>query len=177
MSGLSQNTNNPLIIGRFGSVYGVKGWLKIHSYTRPSDNILLYAPWLLKLNDGWQEINIEESRTQGQKLFVKILGVNSPEKASEYVNCNIAINSEKLPKLKKDEYYWKDLVGLSVQNQSNLHLGAVSEIIETGANDVFVVKGSIKGNERILIPLIMDLYIKNIDLDNGVIHVDWIIEE
>ena len=98
MSGLSQNTNNPLIIGRFGSVYGVKGWLKIHSYTRPSDNILLYAPWLLKLNDGWQEINIEESQTQGQKLFVKILGVNSPEKASEYVNCNIAINSEKLPK-------------------------------------------------------------------------------
>ena len=177
MSGLNQQVDSPLVVGRVGGVHGIKGWLKINSYTRPSENILTYKPWLLAKNNIWQEINIEESQVHTQKLLVKILGVDNPEVAAEYVNCEVAIKPEQLPKLNQDQYYWRDLIGLDVFNRENILLGVVSEIIETGANDVFVVTGGIDGESRVLIPFIMNLYVNNIDLSNQIIHVDWVVEK
>jgi len=55
-----QQDNTHLIVGRFGGVYGIKGWLRISSFTRPSDNIFSYSPWLLELNGSWKEISLEE---------------------------------------------------------------------------------------------------------------------
>ena len=116
MSGLNHQVDSPLVVGRISGVHGIKGWLKINSYTRPSDNILTYTPWLLARNNIWQEINIEESQVHTQKLLVKILGVDNPEVAAEYVNCEVAIKPEQLPKLNQDQYYWRDLIGLDVFN-------------------------------------------------------------
>ena len=177
MSGLNHQVDSPLVVGRVGGVHGIKGWLKINSYTRPNDNILTYKPWLLARNNIWQEINIEESQVRAQKLLVKILGVDTPELAAKYVNCEVAIKPEQLPKLNQEQYYWRDLIGLDVLNQENVLLGVVSEIIETGANDVFVVTGGIDGKNRVLIPFIMNLYVNNIDLSNQIIRVDWVIEK
>ena len=176
MSGLNQQVDSPLVVGRVGGVHGIKGWLKINSYTRPSDNILTYKPWLLAKNNIWQEINIEESQVHTQKLLVKILGVDNPEVAAEYVNCEVAIKPEQLPKLNQDQYYWRDLIGLDVFNRENILLGVVSEIIETGANDVFVVNGNGESETRILIPYVMDIYIKRIDLITQTIHIDWVVD-
>jgi 16S rRNA processing protein RimM len=172
-----QQNNIPLIVGRIGGVYGIKGWLKISSFTRPNDNILSYAPWLLAVDGIWQEINLEESQKRGERLLVKILGIDNPEDASQYINCDIAIRHEQLPTLEKGEYYWRDLIGLKVLNQDEVVLGVISEIIETGANDVFVVTGCDENKVRILIPSVMGVYINKIDLIAQTICVDWAIDD
>jgi 16S rRNA processing protein RimM len=71
--------------------------------------------------------------------------------------------------LANGKYYWADLVGLRVVTQSGVELGRVSNLMETGANDVLVVKGD---RDR-LIPMVMGDYIKNIDLESGQINAEW----
>ena len=112
-----RQNNTPLIVGRIGGVYGVRGWLKISSFTRPEENIFSYSPWLLAINNIFQEIGFEEFQKRGEKFLVKFLGIDSPEDASQYVNCDIAISEEQLPRLKKGEYYWRDLIALKVINK------------------------------------------------------------
>ena len=170
-----QQNNTHLIVGRFGGVYGIKGWLRISSFTRPSDNIFSYSPWLLELNGSWKEISLEEFQKRGERFFVKILGIDSPEDARQYINCDVAITSEQLPSLKKGEYYWRDLINLKVINQNGILLGEVSEIIETGANDVFVIIDNDNSEQKILIPSVMGIYINKIDLIEQAIYVNWAI--
>ena len=124
----------------------------------------------------WQEANLEEFQIRGERLLIKILGIDNPEDASQYVNCDVAIKHEQLPTLNKGEYYWRDLIGLKVLNQNEVELGVVSEIIETGANDVFVVTGNGESETRVLIPYVMDIYVKRIDLVTHTIHIDWVID-
>ena len=115
-----QQNNTHLIVGRFGGVYGIKGWLRISSFTRPSDNIFSYSPWLLEVNGSWKEISLEEFQKRGERFFVKIIGIDSPEDARQYTNCDVAITSEQLPSLKKGEHYWRDLINLKVINQDGI---------------------------------------------------------
>ena len=176
MSVLLQQNKIPLIVGRIGGVYGVKGWLKISSFTRPNNNILSYTPWLLEIDGIWQEANLEEFQIRGERLLIKILGIDSPEDANQYANCDVAIKHEQLPTLNKGEYYWRDLIGLKVLNQNEVELGVVSEIIETGANDVFVVTGNGERETRVLVPYIIDIYVKRIDLITQTIYIDWVID-
>ena len=103
------------------------------------------------------------------------MGIDSPEDARQYINCDVAITSEQLPSLKKGEYYWRDLINLKVINQDGILLGEVSEIIETGANDVFVVINNDKNEQKILIPSVMGIYINKIDLIEQAIYVNWAI--
>jgi 16S rRNA processing protein RimM len=164
-----------ITVGRFGGTHGVKGWLKIMSYTRPKENIFTYSPWLMHVNDAWQEVEIEESQQRGERLLVKISGIESPEEARAYMNCDIAITREQLPGLDEGQYYWRDLIGLDVLNQDEINLGKISKITETGANDVLVITDENKSS--ILIPLVMDVYVKQVDLIANTIHVDWQLDE
>ncbi|SVC81528.1 uncharacterized protein METZ01_LOCUS334382 [marine metagenome] len=171
-----QQNNTPLIVGRIGGVYGVKGWLKISSFTRPGENIFSYLPWLLVIDDILQEISLEEFQKRGERFLVKFLGIDNPEDASQYINCDIAITEGQLPRLKKGEYYWRDLIALKVINQDGTLLGKVSEMIETGANDVFIVTNGDKNKQTILIPYVTGVYIRKIDLINQTMNVDWAVD-
>ena len=172
-----RQNNTPLIVGRIGGVYGVRGWLKISSFTRPEENIFSYSPWLLTINNIFQEIGFEEFQKRGERFLVKFLGIDSPEDASQYVNCDIAISEEQLPRLKKGEYYWRDLIALKVINKDGTVLGEVSDIIETGANDVIVITNADNDNQKILIPFVTGVYIHKIDLIAQTISVDWIVDD
>lgn len=167
---MQQNTP-PLIVGRIGRIYGVKGWLKIFSFTRPTKNIFSYSPWFLKINDTSHAINFEKFRKHGEDFLVKFLGIDNPEDASHYINHDIVITEEQLPQLNDGEHYWRDLISLKVINQNGFLLGKVTDLIETGANDVFVVTNNDK--HKILIPYVKGLYIRNIDLRTQTINVDW----
>ena len=124
-----------------------------------------------------KRINFEEYQKHGENFLVKFPEINNPEDAVQYVNCEIRITTEQLPRLKDGEYYWRDLIALRVINQNGDLLGKVSEIIETGANDVFVIKNKNEGQNKILIPYVKDLYIRNIDLSTKTINVDWEVSE
>ncbi|MBE9395965.1 ribosome maturation factor RimM [Pontibacterium sp. N1Y112] len=173
MSGNTTEENT--VLGRIASVYGVKGWVKIYSHTDPIENILTYSPWLLKIKGQWKSFEIEASKRHGKGLVAKLVGVDDREIARTYNGVEIAVESHRLPKLEEGEFYWSQLENLTVYTVSGQLLGKVSHLMETGANDVLVVKGndeSIDRNER-LIPYLPDQVIKEIDLETGAIRVDW----
>ena len=154
--------------GMLGSPHGVRGWVRVCSYTDPRDNIFTYSPWWLKTGEHWKQIELEDARKQGRGLIAKLEGIDDCDAARDYTNCEIAIEPGQLPELEHNEFYWRDLVGLNVVNQDQVDFGKVSYLIETGANDVLVVTG----DRQRLIPY-TDQTILDVDLDSHTVSVDW----
>ncbi len=96
-------------------------------------------------------------------------GIENRSDAELLAGWDIFIGSEQLPKIEHGEYYWADLVGLKVTTTNGIDLGVVDYLIETGANDVLVVVGD---KER-LIPFLQQQTIIRIDLEEGLMVVDW----
>ena len=161
-------SNNKIILGQFGAVYGVRGWLKVSSYTDPIENLLNYPKWQVQHKGAWETITIEEGKTHGKTLVVKIEGLHIREEAQVYTNDYIAIEKEALAKLPEGEYYWRDLIGLNVITKEGTKLGTVQNLLETGSNDVLIVKDK----KEIMIPYTKNVII-SVDLENKVITVDW----
>lgn len=147
----------------------MRGWIKIMSYMSPRESIYQFPSWLIKVGKTWQTFDLEDGRAQGKGFLVKFDGVDDCDEARAYMHCDIAIYADELPELEEGEYYWKELIGLTVINLQNENLGVVHHLIETGANDVLSVKT--KDTER-LIPYI-DSAVIDIDLDAQQMIVDW----
>jgi len=156
-----------VLLGHVAGVHGVRGWVKIHSLTEPREAIFEYQPWLL--GDAHEAVRISEGIKHGNRLIAHIEGVDDREAAEELVNRSIAVRREQLPQADDGEYYWTDLVGLEVRLQDGRVLGTVDRLVATGANDVLVVAGD---RER-LVPFVTGQYVKSVDLEHGVIVVDW----
>ena len=165
-------------IGRFGAAYGLKGWVKVNSFTDPIDQITAYLPWILKRGKQELQLKIEQCKPQGKGLVALVEGFSDRNQAEAIVGVEIWIDRARLPELEQDEFYWNQLEGLEVVGQSGEILGRVNYLMETGANDVLVVKPtpeSIDDRER-LIPYVEDSVIKNVDLEQRRIIVDWNID-
>lgn len=158
------------VIGKIVGVYGIKGWIKILSFTRPKENILKYGPWLVKQNNDWLEMQLLEGKRQGKGLIASFAGIIDRDEAMTLVGSELAIERDQLPVPKEGEFYWHDLINMQVINKQNEILGVITELLETGANDVLVVKAD---KQRHLIPYVQDVYIKDVDIEQGVIQVDW----
>jgi len=157
-------------IGEITSVFGVKGWVKVYSFTEPRDNILNYSPWFLKKGNDVKQVKLVNGRRQGKTIVVCLDGVSDRDVAASYSGWEIQIKQSQLPKPEKDEYYWADLVGLQVETTQGIDLGKVDYLIETGANDVLVLQS---GEAERLIPFLQGQVIKKIDLVNKIMIVDW----
>ncbi len=163
-----QETEDPIIVGRIAGLYGVKGWVRIYSHTQPLDNILGYSPWLLWVDGAWRAVRPLEGRSHGKGVVAQLEGYADRDAAAGLVGCDIAVERSQLPAAADDEIYWADLMGLRVVTLEGVELGVVDHLFETGANDVIVVKGE---RERLL-PYI-DQVVCEVDLDGGVLRVDW----
>jgi 16S rRNA processing protein RimM len=159
----------PVIVGEVASAYGVKGWVKIHSHTEPPGNILRYAPWVLAGKDGAKEYKVLSGRVQGAFVLARLEGVDDRDQALKLKACQVMVSKDCFPPAEPGHYYWADLEGLRVVNLDGVELGAVAEMMATGANDVMVVAGE---RER-LIPFVIGQFVKEIKLDEGVMLVDW----
>lgn len=170
------DTDDLIILGRVSSVYGVKGWVKIYSYTEPMDRILDYGEWLLNMNGQWQPITVSKGRSHGKGMVAHFEGCDDREQARLYNGADIAVPRERIPELPEGDYYWYQLEGLQVINVQGTILGKVDHMMSAGAsNDVLVVKGdadSLDRQER-LIPYVPEIYVKEVDLEQGRILVDW----
>ena len=176
---MALDTSELRVIGKITSVYGVKGWVKVHSYTEPKENILAYPSRYLERNGSWQPLVFADAKHHGKGLVALIDGVNDREDAQLYCQCDIAIPVTDMPALEQDDFYWHQLEGLEVittgPDAEQQLLGKVQGMMETGANDVLVVRGSqgsIDKRER-LIPWLPDQVIKQVDIEAGIILVDW----
>lgn len=163
------------MIGRITSVFGVKGWLKVFSFTDPREGILNYRDWTLDLDGKRISATLEEGRRQGQGIVVRLKGINDRDVAHSYCGAEIRVPTAELPALPEGEYYWHQLEGLEVFTVDDECLGAVHHLIETGSNDVLVVKSSaasIDQRER-LIPYLPDQVVRDVDLASRRMVVDW----
>lgn len=159
-----------IIVGKIGSTYGIKGWLKIFSFTGVMTDILDYKPWYLEDDSGWKLIEVQTGRQQGKTLVAHLSGYNTPEEARLLTGKKIAVKRSQLPDLPKDEFYWTDLEGLMVIDQHGHELGRILYLLETGSNDVLVIQH--QGKEY-AIPYLPGKVITRIDLLERVMHVDW----
>jgi 16S rRNA processing protein RimM len=158
-----------LVVGKISGVFGVKGWVKIHSFTDPRENILHYSPWQLRKGNQLKQVEVVDGSLHGRAVLASFTGIVDRDVAASLVGYEILIDENVLPQAEAGEYYWRDLIGLTVETEQGISLGIVDYLLETGANDVVVVKGE---RER-LIPFLQGQVIKNIDLSAGKMIVDW----
>lgn len=165
-----QSDNTSIItLGKVNGVFGVKGWIKVYSYTAQQDDILSYKAWYLQQAGKWRKVKLLNGQRQGKTIVAQIEGITDRDQALALQGVLIGTEREALPALPADQFYWSDLVGLSVVTVEQQELGEISHLFETGANDVMVVKGD---RER-WIPWLMNDVIRQVDLDNKVVQVDW----
>lgn len=164
------NETKPILAGRIAGLYGIKGWIKIISYTRPPEKILSYTPWYIQHADGLRQIAVCDGTGTGRSLRAALQGITDRDLARAMIGCDIYICRSQLEDLPDGQYYWADLLGLQVVNTTGRKLGILEEIYETGANDVMVVQG----DGRHLIPLVWEQYLLDVDLERGIIRVDWV---
>jgi 16S rRNA processing protein RimM len=155
-------------MGRIGASHGLRGWLRVHPYTRDPADALAYGHWLVACEKGWREFELVDGRVQGSLLLCRLAGVDSRDAADDLRGAEIAVRPAQLAALPEGEYYWHQLEGLTVENLDGAVLGRVAGLMETGANDVLIVSGD---RER-LVPY-TDATVRMVDLDAGVIRVDW----
>ena len=156
-------------MGRIVGLFGVRGWVKVFSYTDPREAVLDYEAWLLGEKGQWQPAELASGQRHGKAVIAQIVGVDDREKAAELVGKEIAVPRDALPKTEDGQYYWMDLVGSRVIHRDGTELGKVRYMLETGANDVMVVAGE---QER-LIPFIRDSVVISVDMAEKIINVDW----
>ena len=158
-----------MLLGRIVGLFGVKGWIKVFSYTDPREAILDYDRWNLKKGDAWQTTRVVEGKRHGKSVIARLDGFDDRDAAAELVGRDIAIERDALPNPEDGRYYWSDLEGLQVVHRDGTTLGRVAYLLETGANDVLVTDGD---KER-LIPFVAGKVILDVDFAAGVITVDW----
>lgn len=163
------NQANWVVIGRFGRPHGIKGFVTVHSFTEPRDNILRYTDWHALVNNQWQAIKLLSVETHSKVIIAQVEGYPERESVMRLTNAEIAVQQAQLADLQPGEYYWHQLIGMQVINQKGEPFGKVIEILPTGANDVLVVQGE----KRHLIPYLPDQYILSIDDSQQLITVDW----
>ena len=155
-------------MGRITAPFGIKGWVKLRPLTAAPENLLTYTQWWIGNEANWQEHRIEQAKVQSGSVVAKLAGCDDRDAAMVYRGLEVAVARAVLPEAGENEFYWADLIGLTVVNVDGIEFGAVSEVLETGANDVLVVRGE---RER-LIPF-TEQVVKQVDMAMRVIRVDW----
>lgn len=158
-------------VGKISGAYGIKGWVKIYSFTDPRKNILSYSPLYISQKGTWVEVKVIEGRLQGKGVVMSLDGVTDRDQVLPLVGLELAISKAQIKPAGEDEYYWSDLIGMTVVNLQDEQLGQVDNLLENGAHDVLVVVDRDK-TER-LIPFVLDDIVELVDLNESIIQVDW----
>jgi 16S rRNA processing protein RimM len=162
-----------IIIGKFGRPQGIKGLVRVISFTEPRDNILQYPDWFIqKQGSAWQKIDRLDERVNPQHILAQIDGYATREAISQLTNIDIAVQKTTLPELNTGEYYWHELIGMRVIHNTGAILGIVDSILDTGANDVLVIIDK-ENNKKHLVPYILNDVVQNISKTNREMTVCW----
>lgn len=161
---------NLIDMGYIANAFGIQGWVKIKATTEYTDSLDEYEKIYLRLpNKQVVEKEIENSFARDGVFHAKLLGVDSRDAAFALKGATVCVDRDDFPEPEDDEFYWVDLIGLSVRNKQGENLGLVKDLMETGANDVLVVRDE---NVERLIPFVAQ-YIIDVNLEQKQIVVDW----
>ncbi len=160
-------------LGRIVGLFGVRGWVKVFSFTEPRESILDYEHWMLGRDESWQRARVEDGKRHGKAVLARLEGTDDRDAAAELLGMEIAVERNELPEPAVDQYYWTDLVGASVWHRDERLLGTVKQMLETGAHDVMIVAAQIEGDPERLIPFVPGDIVLDVDLEARTIRVDW----
>lgn len=163
------DTQNRVAMGYIKGVFGIKGWLKIAANTEYSDSLLDYPEWHFTKDGKTVSVTLEAGKVVNGELQVKFEGIDDRDSAFSLRGYTIEIPREAFAPTEEDEYYWADLVGMTVVNKDDTVLGKVSNLMETGANDILMIDGE---HGQILIPFVSQ-YIETVDTGSKTITADW----
>lgn len=162
--------DNLIIVGKFGAPHGVRGWIRVISFTDPETNVVEYPEWWIGKKNAW---NLQKKRAfevHSNKIIVLMEGIDQREDAALLTGQWIAVTRDALPPADEGEYYWTDLEGCRVFHEDGRDFGTVDHLIEVGSTDVMMVKN--ESGQR-LIPFRQNEVIKHVDLVNKRITVVW----
>ena len=160
--------------GRVGAPFGVKGWMHVDSYTDPPDGLLGYPQWVLRVGSGERITRrLVEGHPQGDRLVARLEGVEDRDAASALTGAVIEVQRAEMPPPGKRQYYRADLVGLAVRTLQGVHLGNVAQFVDAPTGPVMVVKDA-AGREHWV--LATPEYLRKVEVDAGLILVDWPLE-
>lgn len=165
---MDQHDDELICVGHVLGAQGIKGWIRVFSNTSPRENIVSYSPWLVEQGGELVEMKVS-GRLQGKNVVARLAGIDDRDRAEALAGCRLFIRPQQLPGLGAGEYYWSDLIGLEVETLAAEPLGVVAEMLETGADDVMVLRGE---RER-LIPFVLDEIVREVDLGKRRLVVDW----
>ena len=158
-----------ILLGRVLGAFGVRGELKVQSFTDPEGALLRYQPWTLVHAGSEREVEGAKGRVTAKGVNATLPGIADRDAAQALAGAEIWVPRSRLPAPKPGEYYWVDLEGLEVVNAEGIVLGRVSHLFDTAANQVMVVAGE---RER-LIPFLEGSFVTKVDFEAGRIEVDW----
>jgi 16S rRNA processing protein RimM len=155
-----------VVMGQVIAPFGIKGWLRIRSFTDEIDALASYSRWWLKLASGWKAFELADSSVGSKGMTALLTEIGDRTQAEALRDAQIAVSRSALPQLESDEFYWADLIGFSVETRSQEKIGVLDGLLETSAADVLVVKGETEH----LIPAAL---IIEVDMDGKTIRADW----
>ncbi|MGV6806973.1 MAG: ribosome maturation factor RimM [bacterium] len=178
---MQKEPNDPITVGKITTVFGIRGWVKVSPSTEDPEQLMSYQPWWLKQGNKWVRVEADSYRIDAKGVQCHLKGIDDRDEARAYCQKDIWVEKALFPALEETDFYWHQLQGLtvvSVFEDRNDILGTVSHLLETGANDVLVVRpekenppGNVESRER-LIPYI-DEVILDVDLAKQMITVNW----
>ena len=170
-------------VGKIIDAWGIKGWLKIMPYSASPEALFSCKRWFLQPNQrgaspftGTVVMPIREAKEHGDSLVACSMESMAREVAQSLKGARIFVPRSSFPSTKDDEFYWVDLMGLTVRNREGLELGTVNELMSTGAQTVLVLtqpnpQDPDKPHER-MIPFV-SAYVDKVDVASRTILVDW----
>ncbi|MFI3246196.1 MAG: ribosome maturation factor RimM [Ferrimonas sp.] len=170
------NTQDMIVVGKLGSAYGIRGWLKVNAFTDEPEGIFDYTPWNITLHGETRLIEVLEWRRHGGGVVCRLDGIEDRNAAERLTHAEISIRAEQLNELPEEEFYWRDLIGCDVVNTQGYNMGTVTGLLETGSNDVLEVKAKSNdafGKRERLIPFVTSQFVLSVDLAAKQINVDW----
>ena len=158
-----------LKIGKITKPIGFKGRLKVVSYIESPQILDSLQEIFIKCSDR-NPVNygVRYVSYSRKSISLELAGVNDTDAARSFIDCDVFVPADRLEKLPEGEYYWHDIIGLTVFTKDGRELGKIDQVFETGSNDVYVCTG---GEREILLPAIEDV-VMEIDIDQGIMIVD-----
>jgi 16S rRNA processing protein RimM len=157
-----------VVLGRVATAHGIKGWLRVVSYTDPTDALLEYPCWRLLSGSGETQYRLRNAEVSGRGLRVQLAGIDDRNAAELLRGCEIAVLRSELPPTRKREYYQQDLLGFEVLDLGGRRLGVLSHFIDGAAQPMMAVTGA----KEIWVPAV-PTHLKRVDLAARTVVVDW----
>ena len=165
---MSGESSSLIELGVVGAPFGVRGWVKLRSFTDPPDRLLQHRRVQLGLGGTWTVYTIEASGRSGGQLTAKLSGVNDRTRAQTLRGAKVGVPRSELPPRDDKDFYRADLIGCEVMNLAGIHLGKVQHFVETPAQVLMVVRGE----REYWVPAVPQ-HLRRVDLAARQVVVDW----